>query len=99
MPRDGRKKALVAGASGVVGRRLAEYLHGQDDWEVVGLSRREPIGGNDVPRIAVDLSDRADTTAKLGNLSDITHIFYEARFDHEEVSRNPSKPTSRCSTI
>lgn len=89
MPRDRRKKALVAGASGVVGRRLAEYLHGQDNWEVVGLSRREPIGGNDVPRIAVDLSDRADTTAKLGNLSDVTHIFYEARFDHEEGQPEP----------
>ena len=26
------KSALVAGASGVVGRRLAEYLYGLDDW-------------------------------------------------------------------
>jgi hypothetical protein len=40
---------------------LAEYLHGKDDWEVVGLSRSKPIGGNDVPHIAVDLSDRTDT--------------------------------------
>ena len=30
------KLALVAGASGVVGGRLAEYLHGLDDWDVVG---------------------------------------------------------------
>jgi nucleoside-diphosphate-sugar epimerase len=89
MLRDGRKKAIVAGASGVVGRRLAEYLNGQDDWEVIGLSRGEPIGGNDVPRIAVDLSDRTDTTAKLGHLGDVTHIFYEARFDHAEGQPEP----------
>ena len=89
MPGDGRKKALVVGASGVVGRRLAEYLHSQEDWEVVGLSRREPTGGNDAPYIAVDLSDRANTIAKLGNLSDVTHMFYKARFDHEEGQPEP----------
>jgi nucleoside-diphosphate-sugar epimerase len=83
------KKALVVGASGVVGRRLAEYLHGLDDWEVVGLSRREPIGGSDVPRIAVDLTDAADSRKRLGGLSDVTHIFYEARFDHPEGQPEP----------
>ncbi len=76
--------ALVAGASGVVGRRLAEYLHGLDDWDVVGLSRRAPVDGNDVPRIPVDLANREETVAALSGLSDVTHIFYEARFDHPE---------------
>ena len=84
-----RMKALVAGASGVVGRRLAEYIHGLDGWDVVGLSRSAPIGGSDVPRIAVDLTDAADTRAKLGALSDVTHIFYEARFDHPEGQAEP----------
>ena len=83
------KKALVAGASGVVGRRLAEYLHSLDDWTVIGLSRRPPIGGNDVPRVDVDLSDRGDVQAKLGTQSDVTHIFYEARFDHVEGTPEP----------
>ena len=84
MSDDKRKKALVAGASGVVGRRLAEYLHDQTDWEVIGLSRRAPIGGNDVPRIEVDLADAAATGSALDHLDDVTHIFYEARFDHQE---------------
>ena len=83
------KKALVAGASGVVGRRLAEYLHSLDDWTVIGLSRRPPIGGNDVPRVDVDLGDRGDVQAKLGTQSDVTHIFYEARFDHVEGTPEP----------
>jgi len=81
--------ALVAGASGIVGRRLAEYLHSQPDWTVVGLSRNPPIGGNDVQRIAVDLSAPTDCTDKLGALVDITHIFYEARFDHPEGMPEP----------
>jgi hypothetical protein len=91
MPRIRCKKAIVAGASGVVGRRLAEYLHGQDDWEVVGLSRSKPIGGNDVQHIVVDLSDRTDTDTKLRHLCGVTHIFYEVRFDYEEGQPEPIK--------
>lgn len=89
MTKRDRKTALVAGASGVVGRRLAEYLHNLDDWEVIGLSRNPPIGGNDVPRIAVDLTDPVDTADKLGHLSEVTHIFYEARIDHPEGQPEP----------
>ena len=43
-----------------------------------------PVDGNDVPRIAVDLTNREETVAALSGLSDVTHIFYEARFDHPE---------------
>lgn len=62
------KLALVAGAYGVVGRRLAEYLHGLDDWDVVGLYRRAHVDGNDVPRIAVDLTknERKQLRRSLG---------------------------------
>ena len=43
-----------------------------------------PEDGNDVPRIAGDLTNREETVAALTRLSDVTHIFYEARFDHPE---------------
>ncbi|MEC7575497.1 MAG: hypothetical protein VX973_11495, partial [Pseudomonadota bacterium] len=56
---------------------------------MIGLSRRPPIGGNDVPRVAVDLRDRGGVQAKLGTQSDVTHIFYEARFDHVEGTPEP----------
>ena len=51
---------------------------------VVGLSRRAHVDGNDVPRIAVDLTNREETVAALSGLSEVTHIFYEDRFDHPE---------------
>src|SRR5258707_1132278 len=35
-----KKKALVVGALGVVGRGLLEFLREQEDWETVALSRR-----------------------------------------------------------
>ena len=42
-----------------------------------------------MPRADVDLSDRRDEQAKLGTQSDVTHIFYEARFDHVEGTPEP----------
>ena len=43
-----------------------------------------PKHGNDDPQIAVELTNREETVAALTRLSDVTHIFYEARFDHPE---------------
>ena len=37
-----KKKALVAGALGVIGRSLIQELEKQKDWEIVGISRRVP---------------------------------------------------------
>jgi nucleoside-diphosphate-sugar epimerase len=73
--------ALVVGAQGVIGRNLIEHLEQLDDWRVIGLSRR---GGESTARvryIAVDLLDRDDTTRKLRELSQVTHIFYAAYQD------------------
>ena len=73
-----RKQAIVVGALGVIGRYIVERLRKEEDWSVVGLSRR---GADAVPRyrhVCVDLLDRRDTAAKLADLSDATHLFYAA---------------------
>lgn len=77
------KTALVAGASGLIGRRIVEHLLGAGGWNVIGLARspRESAG---MRWIAVDLNDAADCARKLGTLTDVTHIFYAARYDHPE---------------
>lgn len=87
--RTARYHALVAGASGVVGRRLAEVLAGDPDWEVIGLSRRAPASACSFKSIAVDLTDAADCRQKLGALADTTHIFYAARYDHNSSGPEP----------
>jgi nucleoside-diphosphate-sugar epimerase len=52
--------ALVAGASGIVGRQLVNtLLHHQ--WEVIGLSRREVTHPDGIPMVNVDLLDAQDT--------------------------------------
>ena len=86
---NGRNRALVAGTSGVVGRRLTEFFDGLHDWEVIGCSRRALLGGNAAAHIKVDLVEPADVRVKLGAFTDITHIFHEARYDHEEGTQEP----------
>jgi nucleoside-diphosphate-sugar epimerase len=71
-----RKTALVAGANGIIGRNLIEYLRADGGWDVVGLSRRGGPG-----TVAVDLLDPADTRAKIGELTGATHLFYAAYQD------------------
>ena len=53
------KKALVAGALGVTGRTLVHHLTSVGDWEVIGLSRRNPEFPTSAQFIAVDLLNRS----------------------------------------
>ena len=75
------KFAAVAGASGVIGRRIAAHLV-QRGWEVIGLARR-PVGPAQ-RHVAVDLTDAAESRSKLAPVRDVTHLFYAARYDHPE---------------
>ena len=52
------KKALVVGASGGIGQNLIQYLSGLDDWDIVGLARKEPKVVSRAQFVAVDLLDR-----------------------------------------
>ncbi|MFW2240129.1 SDR family oxidoreductase [Rhodococcus opacus] len=76
-----RRVAVVVGARGVIGGNLIDHLEATGEWEIIGLSRR---GGPDTGRvrhIAVDLLDERDAADKLGELRDVTHIFYAAYQD------------------
>jgi nucleoside-diphosphate-sugar epimerase len=73
-----RKVALVAGATGIIGRGLVEHLSSGDGWEVIGLSRTAPDYESRARSIPVDLLDPEDCKAKLGGLGDVTHVFFAA---------------------
>jgi nucleoside-diphosphate-sugar epimerase len=75
--------AVIAGASGLIGRRIAEHLLAIGGWNVIGLARRPPAT-SDMRWIPVDLADADDCKRKLGKLTEATHIFYAARYDHPE---------------
>lgn len=89
-----KKLAVIAGATGVIGRGLADALAGRPDWDVVALARK-PVDVPGARFIPVDLTDGDDCRAKLTDLGGATHIFYAGRFDHvanqpEPVEKNLS---------
>jgi len=79
------KKALIAGATGVVGRNLLRHLLKTGEWDVVALSRRKPDVEGAYAHICVDLMNAAECKAKLGHLRDVTHIFFAALAPHPDL--------------
>lgn len=75
------RTALVAGGTGIIGRRIVEQLLLDGGWNVVAIARRLR-NTQDTRWVAVDLQDRAECERKLGVLRDVTHVFYAARHDH-----------------
>ena len=76
-------KAVVAGATGMIGARLVERL-ADDGWQVVGLCRNPPADSDAVSYLALDLLDEEACRATLGPLHDTTHLFYCSRASHGE---------------
>ena len=81
-----RPCALIAGASGVVGRAVARTLAESSEWDVVPLSR-SPAAVTGARAIAVDLSSPADTRDRLSALTGVTHLIYCARATHTMALR------------
>ena len=76
-----KKKMLVAGASGLVGYAAVEHFAQQDDWDVIGVSRRIPDGLAGAELISVDLTDTAGCAEVFGRMSDVTHLIYAALYE------------------
>ncbi len=73
-----RPRAVVAGASGVVGHAVVQLLAAQPDWDVVAVSRREPPDIGDATFLSLDLSDQAACQAALTKLGPVSHLVYAA---------------------
>lgn len=73
-----KKTAVIAGALGVVGRALLDFLEHQEDWSIIALSRRSPDFPTCAHFIPVDLADASDCRNKLKGLSSVTHVFFTA---------------------
>src|SRR5690349_11495009 len=73
-----RRQAVVIGALGVIGRYIVERLLKEDDWSIVGVSRRAADAAPRYRHVCVDLLDRKAAAARLGELSEATHVFYAA---------------------
>jgi nucleoside-diphosphate-sugar epimerase len=72
------RSVLITGAQGVIGRAAASHFSARSDTKVYGLSRRAGLGLPGIEDISVDLLKPDDVAAKLGHLTDITHIVFGA---------------------
>lgn len=81
---EAEKKAIVTGVTGLIGRSLALHLSSQEDWTVIGLSRRKPdLSGSHgrFQHIQIDLLNPSECKDKLRGMQGITHIFHAAYVD------------------
>jgi nucleoside-diphosphate-sugar epimerase len=77
------RTAVVAGASGLVGRCIVNELLKAGGWNIIGLGRRmQAMDG--VRWIAVDLANADDCQRAMKPLNEVTHVFYAGRYDHPE---------------
>lgn len=90
-----RKKAVVVGGMGVIGRNLLRWLERNTDWELIGLSRRAPDFPTRARFISVDLLDRAQAERKLCELTDVTSHF-TLPSTRPIAGRGTMRPISRC---
>jgi nucleoside-diphosphate-sugar epimerase len=70
-----QRRALIVGATGIVGLNVAEHLRELGGWEIHGLSRRLPLGSSYMAGHKVDLLDRDAALAALADIAP-THIYY-----------------------
>jgi nucleoside-diphosphate-sugar epimerase len=77
--KDGQKRVLIIGASGLLGVAAIERFL-DAGWEVVGVSRRKPAlpSGRKIDFLCVDLRDQEKTRAAFEPLTDVTHVVYTA---------------------
>ena len=76
------KTVVIAGASGLVGQAaLNHYL--EQGWDVVALSRRQPmiLSDRSYRHLSVDLRDADATRAALGSLGHVDQLIYAALFE------------------
>lgn len=73
------RKALVVGASGLVGGNFLKHLIATGTWDIVSLSRRPPADLGHVPHLSVDLLDPQQCRTAAPALDGVTHVFYCAR--------------------
>lgn len=71
---ESQRTALVVGASGIVGRNLADHLVKDPSWTVYGLARN-PAQQSGVTPVAADLCDSASLEQALRHVHP-THVFY-----------------------
>ena len=76
-----KKKVLVAGASGLVGRAAMKHFAAEPGCAVLALSRRKPDETFGARWLPLDLTDQAACAALAPEFADATHLVYAALYE------------------
>jgi nucleoside-diphosphate-sugar epimerase len=87
----GRRKVVVAGALGVIGRAAVDHFSARGD-RVVGLSRRLPDFESEAQFVSVDLRSREACRRALALHTDVTHVIYAALYEQPQLVRGWTDP-------
>ncbi len=82
-----RKRVLVLGATGVVGRAATERFLDDAAFDVVAVSRRRPelLERDGYVHLSVDLRDTAAVSAAIGSSGPFSHVVYAALFEKADL--------------
>lgn len=73
-----KRKALVVGATGLVGSAIVQRLVRDGVFDVICASRRGTVVDPSAAPLAVDLGDAAACRATFADCGDVTHLFFAA---------------------
>ncbi|MFJ2043455.1 SDR family oxidoreductase [Paenibacillus taichungensis] len=79
-------KALVVGATGIIGSYILDHLSILDEWDAIGVARNIPKK-NPERYVSLDLLNPELLRNKLEQIRGITHIFYAAYQDFPAQSQ------------
>lgn len=92
LKKDGRRKAIVSGGLGVIGRNLVDHLSESADWDIIALSRRPADFASKATYVPIDLLDPVSSREVLARFTDVDVIFHAAYQERktaaEQVSAN-----------
>ncbi len=79
-----KKRALITGVTGMVGSHLAEYLHANTDWDIIGMARwRSPLDNLSSLVGEINAGKRVRLVyADLRDLVSIQHVVQDAQPDY-----------------
>lgn len=83
--------ALIVGGNGIIGRNMAKYLQGRDDWDkVIITSSRKPDFKTNATFVQMDLTDSSAIENNAVGLTEVTHVFYAAYIEKKTLSEQTS---------